>query len=475
MTAIRTRAISLNDRLIIDELDRVTGIAPGGGAPESFFEPTRRQRDIVAAAAAVVHGPQFRRAWAPPVAHATTTFIARGESRVNAGHIYTAVESGTTGAGSAPTTTGLAHVTDGSVIWAYSGETFTADADAPTVAIGTSVPAMTRFYRNPLDGFLPAGSTAISSNDWYSAICARLAVTASGIGVYAGEGFGMGAIEFFVDSATFAIAHQSYPNFGLAIAIDGRFIQPTVFHPTGSDLYYYTVTLKERKPRTRVTVYFDSVIGGAPIRGVLVPATGTVWAEEPNFKVMTVGDSFGVPKGPYDFGGHMQLGVCIGAALGAADSFGQCIGGSGYATAVTPATDLYINRIHHIAAYEPDILVIWGSVNDKGQASGVLTSEVSRYLRLARKAAPNALIFVLGISGPADADAIAAELEISAGVGNSRVSDVWFIPVATDPAGPWLESGATGYIGDDTVHMIQSGILYSAARIGSRILQILRG
>lgn len=223
------------------------------------------------------------------------------------------------------------------------------------------------------------------------------------------------------------------------------------------------------------------------IDGVYVGATETVSETEGTdlLRGVWLTDSFGAAV----VGGRINdsFANVMGAALGIRDRRIVAIGSRGWLNDVA-GTRHTIGQSMAVDAVPqaPHVGFIFAGINDNA-SSGAITAEVTTRLKQWRAALTSVPVFVFGAwpgqSGPSAA-VLATESAIAAGVAGASDPLALFIPVSTDPSGPWIAGtgrvGATNgsgnsdlYTSTDGVHPPGAGHLYLGLRAADAVMSRL--
>lgn len=420
------------------------------------------------------------RPWITPPAYAALTLYRGGNRVTNSGNIYAAIIGGTSGAASAPTSTGAGFIADGGVTWMYVGPSYTSDADAPTYATSTSAPALGKFYRNASGNFASGAATVVSNDGWYNRL-----------GYYGTQGSSIGnfmvgvagGIEFETDSLSVAIVQSNASgDYGPNIEVDGRYLlDGSINQASTTGVTYTTVTFTSRKPR-RIAVRWQTNTG-VPVQGVYCEATAQVWApalRDGGLKGLFIGDSFGVSNGAY-YGEAPDRGIAsqLFCELGIDNFFLDAIGGTGWTAGGAGNTYGDAARIAFITGFQPDVIVALLSVNDGGASQAALNAAQAAWLAAVRAVAPNAWIVILGTVSRNTGEATGEQRTrlYFASAGDSKLV---FIPASGDAAGPWATGTGTVaapsgsgsgdlYWGTDNVHPVARAQEYLGKRAGKAV------
>ncbi len=207
-----------------------------------------------------------------------------------------------------------------------------------------------------------------------------------------------------------------------------------------------------------------------------VDALSRVWAtNRQGFKIAYEGDSY--LEGTAGSPSVAPLGIpAMSARLMGADDFRvTAVGGTGWMNAGSATT--LRGRIADLIATGADVVAVAAGTNDNSANASAITTEVATHLQELREGLPRALVKLYGVwpqnTGPA-ASMITIENAVKAGFDQVSDSRMAFIPVSTDPTGPWIfGTGSNGsgsgnaalYQGSGGVHTNDAGQEYLARRM----------
>lgn len=310
---------------------------------------------------------------------------------------------------------------------------------------------------------------------------------------------GTWAVEFDYYGSSFVFKFRSFDTVGgtYQIYVDGAPIAASPFIPTGitvsaGGVYRMQVTFPSTAlRRVRVQIY------SAQYRGLEIsPSDAVIPAPVPTVKGVVMGDSFvgGALNVPQQQVFTATLGRILGWEMVNA---GQ--GGTAYTHNGPGARQPYNDpiRISTACAYNPDYVVIFGTVNDDSAPSGaaVMAAASQTYARYAALA-PNTKLIVVG-PPPQHTTIPAGRLVSQAAVRTAALTAPNVIAFIDPIAGTWQAGSVsggdgqqwvtgTGYatattgdgnsdwvVGSDNVHPTQAGHDYYARRIAKAIEDIL--
>ena len=223
---------------------------------------------------------------------------------------------------------------------------------------------------------------------------------------------------------------------------------------------------------------------------VLVQAGKAIWTEpNPNrWKLAVEGDSLteGGYFSPYQPGQDWVSQV--GALLGCDDVANMAQGGTGFISDNFGQKTTYMQRIERFASLNADVYVIAGNHNDLSYPAADQTQAALSYFKKLRELQPKAVIVVFGVNPlqneSSDSGAVRnAELNLKAAFDQWADGNAYFVPIATDPNGPWMTG--TGSVdapkGDGNKdlfytskdgHPLQRGVDYFAQRYAQALKNI---
>ncbi len=395
--------------------------------------------------------------WKAPPAYAQGEAIKTGNVRASGGNWYEALSTATTAGASGPTHTVANPAFDGAgstgVLWSWIGAARMAadDAAAPTVSVEAyGSPSLGLLYQpvSHPSRFRMLGATpeVYSTTQWKPAVFQ----SKSGTTVYGASS----GIEFMVFDSAFAIDHVAFAQ-GMTFIVDGRFV--SLDHdgvPASSQWLKMALPGGMREHRVEVRGRRDDW----NFRGVRVSTLGQVYAPPATdlVRAVFIEDSIGAGSnyGPYMVGQtlHRQFGDLVGIR----DMWSFSKGGTGYiAKDVDGASYSYAERLAQAVALKPDIVFFAGSSNDRGTRAGTpfastpitaadLTAAALSTYRTLRGLGYAGPIVSFGIVPIDDSAEVAAakiayaEQAVADAVTAFADPQCWFVPVRTDPVGPWV-------------------------------------
>jgi hypothetical protein len=298
-----------------------------------------------------------------------------------------------------------------------------------------------------------------------------------------------GWIEFDYYGASLEIIHYGSPSSKVWAFVDGAPISSnSIFNSTtGSSRRYYRLLFNTTAQRRIRVLLINAYFGGLNL-GLSYDAVSP--AEPKQLKVVMYGDSwtegYTYPTIHLESAYTWQLGEMLDAEI---FTCGQA--GTGYVTNPgsfeAPFTDS-VNRLPAIASISPDIIFIFGSLNDDG-ASGIQTAASSVYSTLA-SSVPNAKIIVAGpqsTGGSPSANRQANDLAVNLAA-NAAPNVIGYISQIGINTGsgfsdPWINGTGTISSGSGNNfifiqpagnHLTDAGNQYYARRFFKEIISIIR-
>ena len=294
---------------------------------------------------------------------------------------------------------------------------------------------------------------------------------------------GRGGFKFLTDAPELVVCTSYNSTPGTAVYVDGVFIGTST--SVSGELNYWKLTFPSRRVREVLLLPGQAYVNG--LIGVYTTAIDRVSATKTKTLTTTFeGDSYVQGAGvPHWYLSYYNL---VSQNLGFKDTWNTAMGGTGLlAKGPGSASPNYRERIASIVAANPALHIFNISVNDSGAAPSAMATELTLYLQALRAALPSLLVVVTGCAaaslGPTQ-NVIDIETECAAAITALGDSKVVFIPVSTDPSGPWIfgtgyanSTNGSGnsdiYIGTigstDSTHPGVAGHAYLADRLTSAI------
>ncbi len=392
----------------------------------------------------------------------------------NAGNAYMAqVDAAASTTPASLTGTGPYAITDGGQIWTYYGSS-AADptSDVASLVIGApdasatlivncvanNVPDTTKF------NFIGGGASVTTPGGLQSVSMASTPVLGATISGVAGYEINLCGLDFMTDSdvvcvaSSYAIGGTDYNKY--RIRVDGKPLTKGVMHPTSPPgTFGMNVAFKGRKER-RFTEYHGSN-GVIPFQKVYIKPGSSIWApSNPNrWNLVINGCSVdsqnfnaSIPDGAYP--------TQVAGMLGCDSVCNIAVNGTGFTNTQISGTTVqtYDQRLATFFArggIPCDVYMVGNPLNDNtsntpGFTPELLQQAVLQHLINARAGfGPNVIMLLTGLqsgTGGPSAQTLANEAAMLAAFNQYKTaypndSFVAFIPVATDPAGPWVFGG----------------------------------
>lgn len=293
-------------------------------------------------------------------------------------------------------------------------------------------------------------------------------------------------VEFYVSEADVTLWAVNVNLTDFKVFVDDAPLQPgwSFTSGTGFDVNY--IRIQFATSRVRKIRFLGS--GFMSFTGVLVPGASSIWKAPPRFRVAITGDSY-IQGGHYvGAEGHLmggglcnQLAILTGWEV---LNLGQ--GGTGYVndSAGEIGKSAYGSpaRLAALAALpELDLLIVFGSGNDSGAATGTVVSAANAFWNAAHAARPDTPIVVVGVESgsPAGFDpTLMNNLNvalIAAAKANPNVAGA--IDMRTDPwwtgtgfeGSPEDDGNADFFMSADGVHPTRAGYENLALRLADKL------
>jgi len=395
-----------------------TGAISGGGKP--VFRPLVAKIKAAMAGAAGNNRVELAPLIAAPQ---WVTGTAYGASAVvlNAGNDYVNVTGAATSGATAPTGTGPAVVSDGTIAWLYLGAHKAAATayDTPVVTYSATYTGITRLIssvgsgNSVLPSFLYTGGFGYYGGGNGNGINVAGVFCTSG-GNQAGLGGTYGTAAYSSAYAVFDFMTDA-PKIGLTVnynlfngdpihvIVNNRSVQSTglvsgTTVSAGSTILDFTGSSALGRAERRIRIRTN---GPQVFFGVQVDTLSSVWqpANPNRYRIYIEGDSLIAGA----FGAGFNVGPCYPGGnwpeqfadlIGCDDVIVGGIGGTGFINAGTNNT--YAQRIPFAASLNPDVVMVCGCYNDTSNSASTIQAAVLAYLQALRAALPNALILVFG-------------------------------------------------------------------------------
>lgn len=449
-------------------LDGAENIINPGNSLKSLFAGSSYFGSIIDSLEGMV-GNRFGNApWIAPDAWSAQTYT-RNTYVTNGGNVYYTCTGGASTVGPS----GIAFQTlDTTVRWEYVCPAITAPSVAPILSVSSTPSTLTRFYRNAACTFSSGATDVISNDAWYTLMgLTSAALSSSGIGSFVSQ---RGGIAFETDAPAVCLAVQASQSM-LSVTEDGieRWINlgriPT---DSGAAVRYATVTFPVRKQRTWKLWSVQTNTTDGIIKGVYVDRLSIVQAPyqvQQTPLVMVQTDSFGVGGASY-YSGPDPISMPRNwfGRLGVDRVFTDPQGGTGFTAGGTLAYTASA-RTSLVSTVNPDVLVLFGSVNDSGATLSTMTTAVSAVVDAARAVmGASKPIIITGVMGKNAAYGEGTiESNLRQAIAAKGDPNVFFIPVQ-GASQPWVYAGnnasspdGTGnsdwIISPDNLHPLQIG------------------
>ncbi|WP_395652553.1 SGNH/GDSL hydrolase family protein [Brevundimonas sp.] len=412
------------------------------GAGKALAEANRR---IIAAQ---TENPLTRRVpmtvvpdWAPTTAYVNGQVVKQG------GFEYVCRTSGTSAGSGGPTGRGFADIVDGTVVWQFNQvqRATAASSEAPTITTTTKPASLTKQYRaiKEASAFAYYGGKAVPSSASGVIFTAVTTLLAGSVVTSApGQDNFNPCISFVTDALVFAVenANTIGSSRKFFIEIDGQFYSDTpLIGSGGGSFIVFDFTGKEKRQRT-IKLYWRRSTP-EEFRGVWVQRADAIWAPPVSPRMVVLGDSFVAGSSYSGYTQGQDAASMLGQALGIDDVWNIAKGSCGFVTTAGGTRYTHGERLTDATDPNPDILVVCGNHNDNANSRAVVAAAILSYLQRFRAACPNAFIIFFGTwksEGMTTQQAIdmeGAAADAIAAFGDSKTA---FIPVNSDPSGPWL-------------------------------------
>jgi lysophospholipase L1-like esterase len=417
-------------------------------------------------------------AWAPSSSYKAGAVVSSGDS------LYLCATAGTS-ATSAPASTGPGPIADNTVTWYYYRTIATPSGSAPAFTQSfTPDPTLTKrvFVPDNTSSFYFAGGnpTAIATPGWPGISEYIFPAVTISAGRQANHS---ASVTFYTNAAKFAVEDGSGTMFRMLV--DGQYVTQSGLPDSGNRGYKELDFTNSGGSRTRKITFMSG--GGWAFNAVRVGASDSVWAPAStadNIRLAVVGDSITAGGGTFPLLLDENWPNIVGMNLGWNDVWNQAVGGTGYISTVNGTAYNFGQRITDLVSSSPDLVIVFGGLNDSIYMPTQITSAALSYFQALRAGLPNTPIIVLGVypaaTGPSS-PILNTEKAIHDAVTTFNDPLTYFVPIATDPAGSWLTGtgkvtapNGTGnsdlYTSGDGTHPTESGLAY----LGQRITQAVR-
>jgi len=261
------------------------------------------------------------------------------------------------------------------------------------------------------------------------------------------------ALEFMTDAANFSTATPA-----IVMTIVGN-QTPLAYRVAVDDVYQTANYVLINTGSNQITIQFATAgvhkvrieqTAGVRVSHLYLTTNAKIWQPPKNgysVNAAMFADSFFNSGYTGSWGMHnIANQVCI---LLGWNCFAPAVNGTGYiATGGTSYAWTDARRIADITRIPPDVIVLFGSVNDSGQTSNAEQTAAASVYSQIRAIYPTIPIFVFGVPNTKTVSTSAATLEtgIAAAVAASQAAgdnNIWFFPITNDPAGAWITKDVT--------------------------------
>ena len=419
--------------------------------------------------------------------------------------IFDAGRSASTGSG--PSGTGLGPIVDGGITWYYDREVRTSvvSGDAPTVSWGLrgdllkAMPGyqtITPTVNDPVVFF--SGGVVQNDPNMPKPVVTVLGSNFNLPSVPRFNAPSTAALTFWTNSSRVVMGsfNSIYARQRLVIEVndrllsDGQVVVPlgtSPINPGGFLLDFSAAANKSALKKIRVM----STDGFAISAHQFFVEPGASLLSQPNadrWKLAVEGDS--LTQGGYNSPYHAGLDWVsqVGRLLGCDDVANMAQGGTGFISDNHGKKTTYLQRVERLASLNADVYVIAGNHNDASYPAQEQIDAALTYFKRLRELQPNAMIVVAG-TNPLQGESTVSGPIVEAEKNLRKAFDLWgdanahFLPVTTDPAGPWITgSGAVDkpkgdgnmeqyYVTVDG-HPLQRGVNYFAQRYAEALKKI---
>lgn len=360
---------------------------------------------------------------------------------------------------------------------ANAATSISSGTDHPTIVSSNPSADMTFYGRHYAQGGQDATACVIGPGS--SSGFTAPNVTQSSFPSFGGQP-GFTRIEFWTDAAQLEVVLRG-TSFVYVIRVNGQKIAAAAASDVPGGGAAYRIWLQSMPAGVnRVTVEGD----GVAVRTIRVPITNGVWPSNPSGpKMVVVGDSFALATvlSNAEYAASGGFAQNIGYLLGLPNTVEQGISGTGVVNTVSATKPTYQERIGDLTAEAPDIVWVWGSVNDIGQ-SGVQAATLA-YLQAVRTALPNAFVLMTSPTDQVGSAGNITNLTTLEGSYSAACTGagVPFINLRT--GAPMIGTGYVGhtvgdgnrdvYTGSDDIHPAGAGMKYVAGRAAPLIQALL--
>lgn len=259
-------------------------------------------------------------------------------------------------------------------------------ADAPTVSDATAatVTGRTTAFQGTVTEVVSRGAWDPSFNRY----------KVQGGGPFTGA-------DFYLDGDTIEFEYVPIStSMQYLVVVDGRPVTEDFVSGTVTVAYRYLKLVFGSVRRRRIQLYMAGING---FRGIIVPMQQTVTPAPRKQVIAWVGDSF--LAGSAGSAGYQSYAWSVTQSLGC-EYVGSVAGGTGFTSPGSFSVYSDAGRVTTVAATNPDLIIICGSVNDDGDAG--ITAAATATFDAYAAACPGVPIIVLGPQPSSATDTVSA-------------------------------------------------------------------
>jgi len=395
----------------------------------------------------------------------TTGQTVRAGYSVNAsGRQYLYTASGVTGA-AAPTYTGINTVLDGTAPALYMGapRPAAASTEIPVITAGVAKPATFSKRHNPLtqpDKFLFSGGSPIPDAGSAGVLIVGYSSKSAGdvVTTTPGKGNNNPAFEFVTDAPVFYVNNDSFvvsASFRMIVEVNGRRFKDSAIMGAGAGNSIRIDLSAYPQGNKTIRIHWIQAAPAYVFQGIWTEASYNVWAPERGLTAVVIGTSLTQGSGYSSLVSGQGWPDIFASICGLKVMHNVAQGSSALGTS-TATRYSWIERISDITDLSPDVVFVEGPHNDTGTADATQVANNTAFLTAIRTALPNALIICYGTNAELlsqNAAMLATETNMAAAVAALDDPMVKFVPVMTDPNGPWF----FGYRHGGTISALTTG------------------
>jgi lysophospholipase L1-like esterase len=460
----------------------------GAIAPETIGQKLRRLQHEAAKSNPLLAFPLINpEAWKPATTYQQGEIVAAGKN------LYLCHLPGTSAeAGKGPEGAGAVPISDGAVTWYYYGPApHVTSTAAPALSTSLAIPAgLTNTYTIPAHAASFAFSGGAPHLKYPNQYCfAAITDSPSGGQCSSTHSNNWASITFLTDAPKVAIGQ--YTSLPSRIIVDGRYLTLSGLRASVAvNPSYYVLDFSAVGGRKTRQITLESEFNSM-FWGVRVDPESKVWAPDAagHVRVIAIGDSItGGGDGFPDLPGEDWPSL-VAKMLGWNDVWNSAIGGTGFIATARDAFPNFGQRIQDVCQNNPDLVIVFGGINDGVIASPAQIQAAARaYFQAIRACLPSTPMIVLGAwpasTGPAPAR-IDVETALHTAVTQFHDRLTYFVPIATDPTGSWIAGtgnvgspngtgNADKYIDPKRTHPTDAGIRYLAERIAAAVGEVIK-